>query len=130
MLLRSCLFWQEGRKDDQRADLERCFKLTDVLEIERSDPNVIFAARLGCYGLGFLPWNLVWESLSPSISSVTFMPIAVLAGLVAESLGQREDAVMAYRAGARYGTGFARIARDGLTRLGSPFEETIRAASA
>ncbi|MBA3685410.1 MAG: protein kinase [Planctomycetes bacterium] len=125
MLLRSCLFWQDARPADARADLERCFKLTDVLETERSDPNVIFAARIGCYGLGFLPWNLVWESLSPSIGSVTFMPIAVLAGWVAESLAQRDDAILAYHATARDGTGFARIARNGLVRLGAPAEAAL-----
>jgi len=100
-----------------RADLDQCFKLTDILETDRSDPHVLHAARLGCYGLGFLPWQLVWDSLAQGLGHHLFMPIAVVAGVLAEALGHGEDAAQAYRRAAQEGTGFADIARAGLARL-------------
>ena len=100
-----------------RADLEQCFKLTDILETDRSDPHVLHAARMGCYGLGFLPWQLVWDSLAQGLGHHLFMPIAVVAGSLAEALGKREDALQAFRRAAQDGTGFADIARAGLARL-------------
>ena len=100
-----------------RADLEQCFRLTDILETDRSDPHVLHAARMGCYGLGFLPWQLVWESLAQGLGHHLFMPIAVVAGTLAEALGNRDDALQAYQRAAQDGTGFADVARAGLARL-------------
>ena len=39
-----------GREDEARADLEWCFRLTDVLETERTSLVILFSARLGCAG--------------------------------------------------------------------------------
>ena len=108
-----------------RADLEQCFKLTDVLETDRSDPHVLHAARMGCYGLGFLPWQLVWDSLAQGLGHHLFMPIAVVAGSLAEALGNREDALQAFHRAAQDGTGFADIARAGLARL-APHEKDAK----
>ena len=100
-----------------RDDLDCCFKLTDVLETDRSDPNVLFAARFGCYGLGLLPWELVWESLVHGLTNHLFTPVAVIAAALAEGLGNHKDALEAYTRAAQPGTGFVHLARAGLKRL-------------
>jgi tetratricopeptide (TPR) repeat protein len=118
LILRAVVALRVRVAEAARADLEQCFRLTDVLETDRSDPHVLHAARLGCYGLGFLPWQLVWESLSQGLGHHLFMPIAVVAGALAEALGHREEAAQAYERAAEEGTGFAGIAVEGLGRLG------------
>lgn len=117
LIARAVVALRLGVREAARADLEQCFKLTDVLETDRSDPHVLFAARLGCYGLGFLPWKLVWESLEQGLSHHLFMPIAVLAGTLAEALGNRDDAAQAFARASEDGTGFAAVARAGAARL-------------
>ena len=72
---------------------------------------------MGCYGLGFLPWQLVWDSLLQGLGHHLFMPIAVVAGSLAEALGHHADAQEAFNRAAQEGTGFADIARAGLERL-------------
>jgi serine/threonine protein kinase len=118
LVLRACLLARRKRIDELNADLMRCFQLTDVLEVERSDPTLLIAARLGCYGLGFLPWAQVWDSSSRSARDQTLVPLEVLAGFLAESLGRNQDAAQAYRFALTPGTGFASIARHGLQKMG------------
>lgn len=115
--VRAVVAMREGVKAAARDDLERCFKLTDVLETDRSDPNVLFAARFGCYGLGLLPWALVWESLVQGLSNHLFAPVVIIAASLAEGLGNRDDAAQAYARAAQPGSGFLHLARSGQRRL-------------
>jgi serine/threonine protein kinase len=117
LILRAIVALRVGVPDAARSDLDQCFKLTDILETDRSDPHVLHAARMGCYGLGFLPWQLVWDSLAQGLGHHLFMPIAVVAGALAEALRHREDAMEAYRRAEQEGSGYADVARAGLRRL-------------
>jgi len=119
MLLRAGLRAQANRLNDARDDLTRCFQLTDVLERERSSPTVLVAARLGCYGLGFLSWDLIWQPMADQVPFDQYhQPLALLAGWLAESLGNRADASEAYRWCRAQPFGLAWMANLGLSRIG------------
>lgn len=116
-LIRSCLFHGLGRNDEARADLEWCFRLTDVLETERTSLVILFSARLGCFGLGYLPWELVEDGLRTIIGNLVAMPLIAVSAYVAESLGHAPVAERMYRLLLEPGTGFKLIGEQGLARL-------------
>ena len=116
-LVRACLLRRLGREDEGRADLEWCFRLTDVLETERTSLVILFSARLGCYGLGYLPWELVEEGLRTIIGNLVAMPLIAVGAFLAEHLGHADIAERMYRLLAEPGTGFKLVAEQGLSRL-------------
>ncbi len=116
-LVRACLMRRLNREDEARADLEWCFRLTDVLETERTSLVILFSARLGCYGLGYLPWELVEEGLRTIIGNLVAMPLIAVSAFLAEHLGHTEIAERMYRLLAEPGTGFKLVAEQGLSRL-------------
>ena len=116
-LLRSCLNRTLGNHDDARIDLEWCFRLTDVLETERTSLVILFSARLGCFGLGYLPWDLVEDGLRTIIGNTVAMPLIAVSAFLAESLDHRVVAERMYRMLLEPGTGFHLIGDQGLERL-------------
>lgn len=120
LVLRAIVAQGIGVAAAAQDDLDTCFRLTDVLETDRSDPHVLYAARLGCYGLGFLPWQLVWDTLSQGSNDHVFLPIAALAATLAETLGNRVDAEQGFQRLANPGTGYLHLAQTGLGRLAAP----------
>ncbi len=116
-LVRACLLRRLGREDEARADLEWCFRLTDVLETERTSLVILFSARLGCYGLGYLPWDLVEEGLRTIVGNLVAMPLIAVSAFLAEHLGHPQIAERMYRLLAEPGTGFKLVAEQGLSRL-------------
>lgn len=116
-LLRSCLNRTLGNHDDARIDLEWCFRLTDVLETERTSLVILFSARLGCFGLGYLPWELVEDGLRTIIGNLVAMPLIAVSAFLAESLEHRDVAERMYRMLLEPGTGFRLIGEQGIERL-------------
>ena len=116
-LVRSCLNRRLGQQDDARLDLEWCFRLTDVLETERTSLVILFSARLGCFGLGYLPWELVEDGLRTIIGNPVAMPLIAVSAFLAESLDHHTVAERMYRMLLEPGTGFRLIGEQGLERL-------------
>jgi serine/threonine protein kinase len=116
-ILRASLLLRQGEEQAARADLDVCFQMTDVLETERTSLGILFAARLGCFGLGFLPWELVADGLKAAADSALASPLKALAAWLAENLGHRPAAVGLYRELAQPGSGYVLIGRMGLDRL-------------
>ena len=116
-LVRACLLRKLGREDEARTHLEWCFRLTDVLETERTSLVILFSARLGCYGLGYLPWDLVEDGLRTIIGNLVAMPLIAVSAFLAEHLGHHEIAERMYRLLVEPGTGFKLVAEQGLQRL-------------
>ena len=116
-LLRSCLNQSLGLVDAARADLEWCFRLTDILETERTSLVILFCARLGCFGLGYLPWELVEDGLRTIIGNMVAMPLIAVSAYLAESQGHPQTAERMYRILLEPGTGFHLIGTQGLERL-------------
>lgn len=116
-LLRAALLLSENRRDEAQADLDWCFRLTDVLETERTSLVSLITARLGCYALGYLPWELIADGLRQFKGQAESLPLTALAGFLAESLGQAEQARGMYQELLEPGTGFRLIGRQGLERL-------------
>ena len=116
-LVRASLLLGEKRPADARIDLDWCFRLTDVLETERTSLIMLLAARLGCYGLGYLPWNLVQDGIITIGHDPHAKPLAALAGWLAENLGHRENARIMYQLLIEPGGGFCLVGRQGLARL-------------
>jgi hypothetical protein len=119
-LLRSALRRARGDTEGAKADLEWCFRLTDVLETERTSLVILVGARLGCYGLGYLPWELVEDGLAAVHGDPFFAPLVAVAALLAESIGDRPVAERMYGWLAEPGTGFRAIATAGQARLAPP----------
>ena len=94
-----------------------CFRLTDVLETERTSLVILFSARLGCFGLGYLPWDLVEDGLRTIIGNTVAMPLIAVSAFLAESLDHRVVAERMYRMLLEPGTGFHLIGDQGLERL-------------
>jgi serine/threonine protein kinase/tetratricopeptide (TPR) repeat protein len=117
-LLRSGLWARSGRADLVRIDLEWCFRLTDMVEVERTSLVLLYAARMGCYGLGYLPWNLMVDGLDKIQEGLEGLPLTAVAGWIAESQGNLDDAAQIYRQLLAEGTGFATVARQALVRIG------------
>jgi serine/threonine protein kinase len=116
-ILRAVVYRLSGRNDDATIDFQHCFQLTELLEIERTDAALLFAARLGCYALGFLPWKLIWGSESESPLDQITVPMKMLAAFVAESLGNDKEAAEMYRFGMTVGTGFRYLAQERLKKI-------------
>ncbi|MBA3846290.1 MAG: hypothetical protein H0X45_06580, partial [Planctomycetes bacterium] len=98
------------------TELMRCFEFTDRLETDRSDHVMLQATRLGCYGLGFIPWALVWETLGVDAREPHLAPFAALASWLADCLGNGDDAKQGWTFLLAEGSGFAALARQGLER--------------
>jgi serine/threonine protein kinase len=116
-LLRASLRLRMGDAEGARADLEWCFRLTDVLETERTSLVILFTARLGCFGLGYLPWELVEDGLRTIVGTLIAMPLIAVGAFLAEGLGQLDVAGNMYRLLAAPGTGFKLVAEQGLERV-------------
>jgi hypothetical protein len=117
-LLRAGLWMRNNQMDLARADLEWCFKLTDLVEVERTSLVTLYAARMGCYGLGYLPWDLMIDGLNKVQEGIEALPLTMLAGWIAETQGHENDAAEIYRLLLVDGTGFVMVARQGLARMG------------
>ena len=116
-LIRASLRLRMGDAAGARADLEWCFRLTDVLETERTSLVILFTARLGCFGLGYLPWELVEDGLRTIVGTLIAMPLIAVGAFLAEGLGQFNVAENMYRLLAAPGTGFNLVAAQGLERI-------------
>ena len=116
-LLRSCLLRRLGESEPAHSELEWCFRLTDVLETERTSLVILFCARLGCYGLGYLPWELVEEGLRTIIGNPVAMPLIAASAFLAECLGDTTVARRMYQLLTQHGSGFKLVAEQGLARL-------------
>jgi hypothetical protein len=117
-LLRAGLWAHNNQPELARADLEWCFKLTDLVEIERTSLVMLYAARMGCYGLGYLPWNLMIDGLEKVQEGLEPLPLIAIAGWIAETQGHIDDAASIYRLLVQEGTGFLMVAKQGLARIG------------
>jgi serine/threonine protein kinase len=116
-LMRSCLLHRLGEPEPARSELEWCFRLTDVLETERTSLVILFSARLGCYGLGYLPWELVEEGLRTIVGNPVAMPLIATSAFLAECLGDAAVARDMYQLLGQHGSGFKLVAEQGLARL-------------
>jgi hypothetical protein len=117
-LLRAGLWTRNNQADLARADLEWCFKLTDLVEIERTSLVMLYAARMGCYGLGYLPWDLMVDGLNKVQEGIEALPLTAVSGWIAETRGNLDDAASIYRMLLTDGSGFVNVARQGLARIG------------
>ncbi len=107
-----------GRIQESQEEFERCFAYTDVLSRERSDPGLIWAARLGGYALELTPWATVTDALMFGIDDHYALPLEALTGWIAEVLGRPDDARHVYRALIkRSGHGLVGWAAGSLARL-------------
>ncbi len=116
-LVRAALRHKHGDQTGGIDDLTWCFRLTDVLETERTSLVILNCARLGCYGLGYLPWELVEEGLHTIHGNLLAAPLMAGAATLAESLGHRDVAASLYQQLAAPGSGFRLIGEQGLARL-------------
>lgn len=114
-ILRAILYLRAGREADAKQDLHVCFRLMDIIEVERTSQEVTATARLAFFGLGYLPWDVIWE---PIASIRRGQELQALAAWLAESIGSAEEAGTAYRALNQLGTGYCKLAEQGLVRLG------------
>jgi hypothetical protein len=117
-LLRAGLWFRNNQPGLAKQDLEWCFRLTDLVEVERTSLVMLYAARMGCYGLGYLPWNLMVDGLSKVQEGIEALPLTAIAGWIAETSGQIDDAAKIYRMLLTEGSGFMTVANQGLARIG------------
>ncbi|MFM2091068.1 MAG: hypothetical protein RLZZ127_1557 [Planctomycetota bacterium] len=117
-LLRAGLALRAGDTAGAQADIEWCFRLTDQLETNRTSSVLLFAARMGCWCLGFLPWELVEEGLDVLDGNLVFPPLLSTAAWVAEHRGERDLAIRLWHRVHAGGRGYRRVAEQGLARLG------------
>ncbi len=117
-LLRAGLWIRNNQLELAKQDLEWCFRLTDLVEIERTSLVMLYAARMGCYGLGYLPWNLMVDGLSKVQEGIEALPLTAIAGWIAETSGKLDDAAEIYRMLLVDGSGFVTVAKQGLARIG------------
>jgi len=117
-LLRAALNRRLGNQEAAAEDLNWCFRLTDMLETERTSLVLLVAARLGCYGLGYLPWELVEDGLRTILGDPASHAFIALSAFLAESFGDREHAADMYRLLSKPGSGFRLVAQHGLARVG------------
>jgi serine/threonine protein kinase len=117
-LLRAGLWLRNEQHEAARIDLEACFKMTDLVEIERTSMVTLYAARIGSYGLGYLPWDLMVDGLNKVQEGIEALPLTMLAGWIAETQGKTDDAVHIYRLLLTDGSGFVTLARQALARMG------------
>jgi serine/threonine protein kinase len=117
-VLRAGLRRRLGDTAGAQADLEWCFRLTDELETSRTSLTKLFAARLGCLALGYLPASLVLDGLVTIREDTLHSPLLALTAWTCESHGDRLTALALWRELAIDGTGFALVGRQGIERLG------------
>ena len=117
-LLRAGLWTRNNQPELAKQDLEWCFRLTDLVEIERTSLVMLYAARMGCYGLGYLPWNLMVDGLDKVQEGIEALPLTAIAGWIAEASNKLDDAAEIYRMLLVEGSGFVMVARQGLARIG------------
>lgn len=117
-LLRSGLWARVGHEDLAKADLEWCFTLTDRVETERNSLVLLYAARMGCYGLGYLPSALMTDGMARLRNSPAGVALTAVAGWVAENRGHTDDAAEIWKTLLEGDTGFGVIARQSMARLG------------
>ena len=116
-LLRAGLHLRYAQTEAAQVDLQWCFRLTDVLETERTSLVILIAARLGCFGLGYLPWELVEDGLRPIADDSVGKTLTAVAAWLAESLGQGAIAARMYGLLVAPGSGFVQIGKQGIERL-------------
>jgi hypothetical protein len=114
-LLRASLLLHSGRKEAADQDLQICFQLMDILEVERTSQEVTATARLAFFALDYLPWEVVWEPIARMNKAED---LRALAAWLAECLGRPLEAGQAYSSLMAIGTGFRSFATLGLERLG------------
>jgi hypothetical protein len=117
-LLRAGLALRAGDSAAAQADIDWCFRLTDQLETNRTSSVLLFCARMGCWCLGFLPWELVEEGLDVIEGNLVFPPLLATAAWIAEHRGERDLAVRLWHRLAAAGAGYRPVAAHGLARLG------------
>jgi serine/threonine protein kinase len=117
-VLRAGLRRRNGLTAQATEDLEWCFRLTDQLETSRTSLVMLFAARLGCLALGYLPATLVLDGLDTVRDDIMHAPLMALTAWTCESHGDLANARTLYTHLAAEGSGFALIGRQGLERLG------------
>ncbi|MBA3710015.1 MAG: hypothetical protein H0W83_14485, partial [Planctomycetes bacterium] len=117
-LLRAGLHLRVGETERANIDLQWCFRLTDVLETERTSLVILLAARLGCFCLGYLPWELVEDGLKPIGEDPQGKTLAAIAAWLAQCMGHQDIAARMYRSLMTPGTGLVLIAKQGLAGLG------------
>lgn len=117
-LLRSGLWARSNQPELASADLHWCFGLTDRVETERNSLVLLYAARMGCYGLGYLPSALMTDGLTRLNHTPAGAALIAVAGWVAENRGEADDAATIWRTLLDSGSGFGLIARQSLARLG------------
>jgi serine/threonine protein kinase len=117
-LLRAGLHLRVGETEKANVDLQWCFRLTDVLETERTSLVILLAARLGCFCLGYLPWELVEDGLKPIGEDPQGKTLAAIAAWLAQCMGHQDIAARMYRSLMTPGTGLVLIAKQGLAGIG------------
>lgn len=117
-ILRAGLRRRAGDAAGATEDLEWCFRLTDELETSRTSLTKLFAARLGCLALGYLPASLVLDGLSTIRADILHSPLLALTAFTCESHGDRLTALQLWRELSAVGTGFALVGKQGIERLG------------
>lgn len=114
-ILRAALLAQTGQRDQMEIDLQFCFRLMDVIEVERTSLEISCTARLAFFGLGYLPWNVVWEPIARTHRG---QHLQAVAAFLAECLGHEAEAAMAWRHLHQVGSGYCQVAAQGLARIG------------
>jgi serine/threonine protein kinase len=117
-VMRAGLRRRSGDTPGAQEDLEWCFRLTDELETSRTSLTKLFAARLGCLALGYLPASLVLDGLGTIRQDILHSPLLALTAFTCESHGDRLTAMQLWRELAVDGTGFALVGKQGIERLG------------
>ncbi len=117
-VMRAGLRRRSGDNPGAQEDLEWCFRLTDELETSRTSLTKLFAARLGCLALGYLPASLVLDGLGTIRQDILHSPLLALTAFTCESHGDRLTALQLWRELAVDGTGFALVGKQGIERLG------------
>ena len=117
-VLRAGLRRSSGDTAGSQADLEWCFRLTDELETSRTSLTKLFAARLGCLALGYLPASLVLDGLATIRADILHSPLLALTAFTCESHGDRLTALQLWRELSAEGSGFSLVGKQGILRLG------------
>ena len=116
-ILRAGLRRSTGDTAGSQEDLEWCFRLTDELETSRTSLTKLFAARLGCLALGYLPASLVLDGLATIRADILHSPLLALTAFTCESHGDRLTALQLWRELSAEGTGFSLVGKQGIDRL-------------
>ncbi|HAT11484.1 MAG TPA: hypothetical protein DCS97_13025, partial [Planctomycetes bacterium] len=117
-VLRAGLRRKLGDNAGATEDLEWCFRLTDELETSRTSLTKLFAARLGCLALGYLPASLVLDGLATIRADILHSPLLALTAFTCECHGDRLTALHLWRELSTEGSGFALLGKQGIERMG------------